>query len=417
MPENSALGQAPVMDDNSSSDAEFQSRPEALDRGLERENGLSDSSRAAVYLKTKLADLHPAYFALVMATGIISVGCHTLGLRELAQLLFWINVPAYAILWLVYAARVVLFPARFVEDCRSHKRGFGFFTAVAATNVLGSQFFLLGHSENIAQILWWFGLTLWVVCTYSIFIILAVQTRKPNLEDGINGGWLISVVATQSVCVLGTLVKPQILGGSDFSSVLLLSFWLFGGMLYIWLISLIFYRYMFFRFEPSDLIPPYWINMGAVAITTLAGAELIRVFADIPAIHDMLPFIRGLTTMYWATATWWIPMLVVLGVWRHGVRRFRLSYDPLYWGLVFPLGMYSVCTLKLGAVLGISMFSVIAHVFIVVAIIAWMLTFLSMVKRPLYAALLMMRASSPAKTRDISSVLRVPIHRGENHAE
>lgn len=418
MPEHGASRQAHEMGDNSLTRTEFETRDEGLDRGPARENSNSYFDHSAAYLKKKLADLHPAYFALVMATGIISVGCHSLGLNELAQILFWINVPAYAILWLVYGARVILFPARFIKDCRSHNRGFGFFTAVAATNVLGSQFFLLGQSENIAQTLWWVGLALWLICTYSIFIVLAIQTQKPSLEDGINGGWLISVVATQSVCVLGALVKPQIIGGPDFSAVLLLSFWLFGGMLYIWLISLIFYRYMFFRFEPSDLIPPYWINMGAVAITTLAGAELIRVFADIPAIRDMLPFIKGLTTMYWATATWWIPMLVVLGVWRHGVRRFRLSYDPLYWGLVFPLGMYSVCTLKLGAVLGISMFSVIAHVFIVVAIIAWMLTFLSMVKRPLYAALLMLRASSPAGiNRDISAAVEVSIRRGESHAE
>ncbi|MFN8657407.1 MAG: hypothetical protein U0105_13780 [Candidatus Obscuribacterales bacterium] len=53
-------------------------------------------------------------------------------------------------------------------------------------------------------------------------------------------------------------------GGGIFASstkgacaALFLSFWLFGGMLYLWLIALIFYGYMFFKFEPSDLIPPY----------------------------------------------------------------------------------------------------------------------------------------------------------------
>jgi len=51
--------------------------------------------------------------------------------------------------------------------------------------------------------------------------------------------------------------------------------WLWGGMLYIWMISLIFYRYTFFKFSPGDLQPPYWINMGAMAISTLAGARLI----------------------------------------------------------------------------------------------------------------------------------------------
>ncbi len=40
-------------------------------------------------------------------------------------------------------------------------------------------------------------------------------------------------------------------------------------------------------------------------------------------------------------------MLVVLSIWRHVIRRFPLRYDPLYWGAVFPLGMYTVATVRL----------------------------------------------------------------------
>lgn len=36
-------------------------------------------------------------------------------------------------------------------------------------------------------------------------------------------------------------------------------------------ISLIFYRYTFFRFSLDDLSPPYWINMGAMAIRSWPG--------------------------------------------------------------------------------------------------------------------------------------------------
>jgi tellurite resistance protein TehA-like permease len=61
----------------------------------------------------------------------------------------------------------------------------------------------------------------------------------------------------------------------------------------------------------------------------------------------MRPFVNGTTLILWAWATWWIPLLAFFGVWRHLVRRSPLTYAPLYWSLVFPLGMYAVATYRL----------------------------------------------------------------------
>ncbi len=352
------------------------------------------------HLAKRVAELQPAYFALVMATGIVSLACLSFGLTLAAQLLFLINVLAFCTLLVLFAMRACLFNSQFIADWCSHKRAFGFFTLVAATNVLGCQVHQMARNDALTQALWWTGLLLWVASTYTIFVLLVVRSQKPSLEEGINGGWLISVVATQSVCVLGCQVKP-LFASADLAALLLISFWLFGGMLYIWLISLILYRYMFFRFEPGDLVPPYWVNMGAMAITTLAGTELLRGFGDTAPIVGMVPFVKGLTVMYWATATWWIPMLLALGVWRHCVRRFRFTYDPLYWGLVFPLGMYSVCTLRLAAVLEITQIVAIARAFLVLGLIAWLVTFLTMAQRPLYAVLLALRSTTFSNSNNL----------------
>jgi len=324
--------------------------------------------------------LAPASFAFVMATGIVSKAAYALDMRAIGLALFGVNLVAYVVLWLLSAARLLYYPRSVLADMLDHTRGPGFFTIVAATGVIGTQFVVLDGGLRIASALWLLSLLLWIGLTYTIFTGLTIKENKPTLAEGISGAWLLAVVSTQSVALLSAELAPHFGPHRLATNIFALSMWLWGGMLYIWMISLIFYRYTFFQFSPGDLTPPYWINMGAMAISTLAGTVLITNVAHAPFLNSILPFLKGFTIFYWATGTWWLPMLAILAIWRHIYKRFPFKYDPLYWGAVFPLGMYTACTLGLARSMDLEFLQFIPQYFIYVALLAWLAAFVGLLR-------------------------------------
>lgn len=333
-----------------------------------------------VFLRTA-EDLFPGYFALVMATGIISIACFLLEMKTIALSLLAINVIAYAILWLLLLGRLLFFFSRVKADINDHQRGPGFFTVVAGTCVLGSELLIVSDQYRIAVALWFVGLLLWAVIMYTFFAAMTVRENKPSIEAGLNGGWLLIVVSTQSISVLGTLLANRF---GDYREPVLfftLCMFLLGCMLYLPLITLIFYRFTFVNVTMAALTPPYWINMGAVAITTLAGARLIIAAPGWPLLNEVLPFLKGFTLFFWAAGTWWIPLLFILGIWRHIYKRFPLRYDPQYWGMVFPFGMYTVCTFQLSKAINFPPLLIIPRYFIYLALAGWMAASVGLITR------------------------------------
>src|SRR5581483_3577774 len=131
----------------------------------------------------------------------------------------------------------------------------------------------------------------------------------------VHGGWLNAIVGTESLVILGTLVAPPLGGAGAPIVVLIHMLWGIGLALYGIFIVLFAQSIFFFDFEPDDITPLLWVVMGAAAISTNAGSTLILSHPASPFLRSMQPFIDGMTLIMWAWATWWIPLLILFGIW------------------------------------------------------------------------------------------------------
>ncbi len=343
-----------------------------------------DQTRSGSRAATAIRDLNPGYFAFVMATGIISIGTFLLGPSWLSRALLVVASAGLAVLSVALVIRLVRFRPSVVADIHAPERVFGFFTVTAGLDVLGVRLSYAGHPLATA-ILAGVAAAVWLVLTYGVPASLLLTREHDSVLGGVNGTWLLWVVSTQSLAVAAAAVVPVWPSQSGLLAPFATGLWSVGLVLYLLLVSLILLRWLTVAMTPQTLGPPYWILMGATAITVLAGAKILGLPGSLPAVRATAGFVEGFSYVLWAFGTWWIPLLVVLGFWRHVRQHWPLTYEPPLWSVVFPLGMYSVATLAFGKAARLGFMEPLARFMLWVAVAAWVLVaaaFLAGLTRP-----------------------------------
>jgi len=216
--------------------------------------------------------------------------------------------------------------------------------------------------------LFWFGTGLWPVLLSGVMVALFVSANKLPLEKSVSGAWLLLSVSTQSIVVLGSLLMAA--APSAFGVLGMTMLFLMGTALYFMVIPFILYRLFFKHVSPAGLSATFWINAGAMALTCLAGVRLFPLLARFPELSDLVVPVKAMAVGAWGLATFWLPGLLLLGLWRHVLKGYPFGYGVEYWSMVFPLGMYTVCTQALRAVYPFWP-ATLAQVGLTVAVAAW----------------------------------------------
>ena len=320
-----------------------------------------------------IATLDPGYFAWVMASGIVSIGTDLLGYGVLSEAILGVTVAAFVSLVLAYVARALWFAPFVRHSLQDPTVAMAYFTFVAGADVLGVRLVMAGHPA-IAAGLAIVAALVWVVLNYGLPWSIVARAHRPVFRE-FNGTWFIWVVGTQSLAIAAV----GLVGASHDAALrqslaeTAVCLWGVGIVLYLVLVVIIFLRLMVVEVTPGEMGPAYWIAMGATAISVRAAAGLLVLPSRVGGfpIGELHSFVVGTSVVLWSFGTWWIPLLVLFGLWRHVVRRYPLSYEPRLWSMVFPLGMYTVASYTLGKAAGFDFMVDIARVWVFVGVVAW----------------------------------------------
>jgi tellurite resistance protein TehA-like permease len=321
-------------------------------------------------LRSDVRDLHPGSFAFVMATGILSTGELMFGRNLTSVALLAVAVAGYVVLCVLHVWRIAWFPVQIWADTGTPGRAFGFFTFVAGSNVLAVRVALAGQPVA-AEALAIAGGLAWLLLSYGIFARVALTRDKPPPSEAVNGTWLIWVVATQSLSIAFSVLGAAIGLPPRVAALAAISLWAFGAILYLLLMAIILARLLLLPLDAAAASPPYWITMGATAITVFAGAHLLELSPSLPSLAAARLTVEGFTLFLWAFGSWWIPFLILLAAWRYLSPAVRV-YEQTLWSMVFPLGMYAVATASFAEAAGLSLLTPIASAEIWLALLAWL---------------------------------------------
>ena len=333
----------------------------------------------------------PGYFAVVMATAIVSTALQLAGFRLVSTLLLTIAALGFAGLAAASAVRMAVFPRVVGDDLRDPAVAFAGFAFVAAADVTGADFGLDGHPVATLG-LGALALAGWLALAWMVPGRLAFRA-VPITWSQFNGSAYLATVGLQSLAIAAAVYAASVLDPApDPDPAVRAAFWLAAAVLwgaglaaYLVTSTLIAARLRRAGLPAGDPTAPYWVAMGAASISVLAGAELLAVPSTTGGGRGL---ITGLAVACWTMATLLIVPLAARSGWRHLRQRVPLRYRPDLWMVVFPAGMYAAASLRLGQQAGIGFVHSIGWLAAWPALAGWALVTMALIARLFTARLL-----------------------------
>ncbi|WP_419711368.1 TDT family transporter [Pseudomonas sp. NFX224] len=330
----------------------------------------------------------PNWFAATMGTGVLALALAQLPvansvLHGIAEALWLFNIVLFLLFTALYAARWLLFfdEARRIFGHSTVSMFFGTIPMGLATIING--FLLFGLPRwgegviQLAEVLWWLDVAMSLAC--GVLIPFMMFTRQEHSIDQMTAVWLLPVVAAEVAAASGGLLAPHLVDAHSQLVVLVTSYvlWAFSLPVAFSILTILLLRMALHKLPHENMAASSWLALGPIGTGALGmlllGADAPAIFAvngmaGIGEIAAGLGLVAGITL--WGFGLWWMLMAVLITL---RYLRAGIPFNLGWWGFTFPLGVYSLATLKLASTLNLTFFAVFGCLLVALLALMWLI--------------------------------------------
>ncbi|CAE6689036.1 TDT family transporter [Xanthomonas arboricola] len=332
----------------------------------------------------------PNWFAATMGTGILALALGQLPfaapwLKTIGELLWCFNIALFVVFSVLYASRWMLFfdEAKQIFGHSTVSMFFGTIPMGLATIINGFVLYGLPRWGSgvlpLVETLWWIDVAMSLAC--GVLIPFMMFTRQQHSIDQMTAVWLLPVVAAEVAAASGGLLAPQLADTAGQYTVLITSYvlWAYSVPVALSILVILLLRMALHKLPHESMAASSWLSLGPIGTGALGmlvlGADAPAIFAaqGLSAAGSMaagLGLISGL--LFWGLGMWWMALAVLITA--RYVRK-GIPFNLGWWGFTFPLGVYAVTTLRLGASLHLVFFQGLGTALVVLLAVMWGLVF------------------------------------------
>ncbi|ALV74353.1 TDT family transporter [Acinetobacter johnsonii] len=330
----------------------------------------------------------PNWFTVSMGTGVVALIVSEFPMLkvftwQLGTGLWYFNILLFVLFSVLYGLRWAFYPHEAKQIFQHPSMSLFLGTIPMALATILNGFLKYGQpiygdtAVQIAQTLWYANIVLALLVAWAV--PFAMYRHQEHALQQMTAVWLLPIVACEVAASSGGLLLGHLAADTYAVAILLGSYVLWGVSVLpaFAILTILMLRLVLHKLPEKELAVSSWLALGPIGTGALAllilgqQAPTVLVSIDLAEMGQLFQYagIFG-SLILLGFGLWWLGIAVMTTL--HHAKQ-DLPFNLGWWGLTFPLGVYTLAILTLAQQLNLAFLYAVGYAFAAILMLLWSL--------------------------------------------